>query len=115
MIIQLENSIDNTSVQIGDQAYYVHADGLTSFSNQATGYNPQLIGAIANIGSNTITVNVDMGSNDIPNGSYIMFAKDNRANSGSLKGYYASVKMRNDSVDKAELFAVSSEVTESSK
>ena len=47
--------------------------------------------------------------------SYIMFSKDNKANMSSLVGYYASVELRNNSLDKAELFNVGSVFTESSK
>tara|TARA_R100001163_G_C5058478_1_gene195091 strand:- start:720 stop:1715 length:996 start_codon:yes stop_codon:yes gene_type:complete len=47
--------------------------------------------------------------------SFIMFSKDNKANMSSLVGYYASVELRNNSLDKAELFNVGSVFTESSK
>ena len=33
----------------------------------------------------------------------------------SLKGYYAKVKMTNNSIDKAELFSTACEIAESSK
>jgi lipopolysaccharide export system protein LptA len=112
MIIQFKNTIDNASVQIGDQVYYINASSLSSFNGQAAGSNPIPIGGIKHMTSNTITVS---GNVEIPTGSYVMFAKDNKVNSGSLKGYYASVKMRHFGSEAAELFAVSSEVTESSK
>ena len=44
-----------------------------------------------------------------------MFSKDNKANMSSLVGYYASVELRNNSLDKAELFNIGSVFTESSK
>ena len=47
--------------------------------------------------------------------SFIMFSKDNKANMANMLGYYASVEYRNNSTDKAELFATSVEVHESSK
>ena len=43
------------------------------------------------------------------------FVKDKKANTTSLLGYYAEAKFVNNSIDKAELFSVGSEVTESSK
>ena len=46
---------------------------------------------------------------------YIMFAKNKEVNSSSLKGYYAEIKFENYSTDKIELFAVTSEASESSK
>ena len=44
-----------------------------------------------------------------------MFSKDNKANMANMLGYYASVEYRNNSTDKAELFATGIEVHESSK
>jgi hypothetical protein len=112
MIIQLTSKIDNASLQIGDYAYYISTTSLTDFDGQAVGSEPLLIGKITNMSNNAIIVDA---FKYIPIGSYIMFAKDNRVNSGSLKGYYASVKMKNTDSKQAELFAISSEVVESSK
>tara|TARA_R100001198_G_C5076059_1_gene119867 strand:+ start:74 stop:520 length:447 start_codon:yes stop_codon:yes gene_type:complete len=47
--------------------------------------------------------------------SFIMFSKDNKANMANMLGYYASVEYRNNSTDKAELFAAGVDVHESSK
>ena len=47
--------------------------------------------------------------------SFIMFKKNEKINSNGLKGYYAEVKFENNSNEKAELFATSSEMRESSK
>ena len=44
-----------------------------------------------------------------------MFRKNESVNNTSLIGYYAEVQLKNESPDKAELFALSSEITESSK
>ena len=44
-----------------------------------------------------------------------MFAKDKRANKSSVSGYYADLNFENNSVEKAELFTVASEIQESSK
>ena len=48
-------------------------------------------------------------------GSFIMFSKDNKVNLSSALGYYASATLRNDSLDKAELFNVGADIFESSK
>ena len=45
---------------------------------------------------------------------YIMFSKNTQRN-GDVSGYYAKAKFVNDSKEKAELFAVSSEVVINSK
>jgi len=47
--------------------------------------------------------------------SFISFLKNNKVNKKSVKGYYAEIKLVNNSHEKAELFAVSSEIVESSK
>ena len=46
---------------------------------------------------------------------FIMFSKDNKANLSSLLGYYAETTFLNDSPYEAELFATSTEFSESSK
>ena len=43
------------------------------------------------------------------------FSKDNKYNMSSLKGYFASMKFKNDTTDVAELFSVSCEIAPSSK
>jgi hypothetical protein len=48
-------------------------------------------------------------------GDFIMFSKSNQANLSSLLGYYAEATLVNNSPYEAELFAVSTEVSESSK
>ena len=44
-----------------------------------------------------------------------MFSKDNRVNTSSIVGYYAEVALENNSKEKIELFAVGSEISQSSK
>lgn len=84
----------------------VKAYGITrpSFTpiNQLTGTAP------------TVTV-IPATVNCVGSGSFIMFSKDNKANLSSVLGYYASVTLRNDSLEKAELFNVGVDVFESSK
>ena len=48
-------------------------------------------------------------------GDFIMFSKSNQANLSSLLGYYAEATLLNNSPYEAELFAISTEVSESSK
>ena len=50
-----------------------------------------------------------------PNGAFIMFSKDNKVNLSSILGYYASIKLVNDSKEKAELFSVGADMFISSK
>jgi len=53
--------------------------------------------------------------NGLQVGCFIMFGKSNQANLSSLLGYYAETTFVNDSPKKAELFAASTEFSESSK
>ena len=49
------------------------------------------------------------------NPSFIMFSKDNKVNLSSVLGYYASVTLRNNSTEKAEIFNIGADIFESSK
>ena len=109
--INLRNEIDNVSLQVGDVAYYVKDDdtstSVTSFSDSI-----KKIGKIIAIGPNYI----DVDSSVVPPvDAFLMFSKDKVANNTSLVGYFAEVKLINDSTDKAELFSLGSEITPSSK
>jgi hypothetical protein len=112
LTINLNNNINNTSLQIGDVAYFVdNLDISTSIT-----YSPEeikIIGEITAIGDNSITIETEMFTPSIDD--FIMFSKDKRANNTSLLGYYAEVKLSNDSTEKAELFALGSEIAPSSK
>jgi len=68
-------------------------------------------------GDTTYTVDVQTtGTELLPvSGDYIFFGKNTEIETSGLSGYYVEVLMKNDSTKKAELFAVSSEVTLSSK
>ena len=68
-------------------------------------------------GGDLYTIEVNVGDNvQTPTaGDYIFFGKSEVVNSSSLLGYYAEVKFVNDSLGKAELFSVGSEISESSK
>jgi len=45
----------------------------------------------------------------------LLFSKDAAVNTSGLTGYYAEVKMKNNSTTESELFAVGSEIIQSSK
>lgn len=106
MKITLENNIENNSLQIGDHAYYAT---LTA----GYGSDPKPLGKITDIGSDYIEV--DPGDILLTPSDFIMFSKNKEVNNSSLLGYYAEVKLTNNSTKKAELFALGSEVLESSK
>ena len=109
--INLKNDIDNVSLQIGDVAYYVKDDdtstSVTSFTDSV-----ERIGVITSIGTSYIVVDSTV---EPPADAFLMFSKDKVANNTSLLGYFAEVKLINNSTEKAELFALSSEIGLSSK
>jgi len=108
----------NVSVQVGDLAWYVPTNVQGVQGNE---YNTNdidnivLIGPITNINGNILTIDQAGGQPPPSTTDFIMFSKDNRANISGVVGYYAKVKLTNDSKGPIELFAVGSEVFESSK
>tara|TARA_R110002110_G_scaffold294257_1_gene508227 strand:- start:5 stop:343 length:339 start_codon:yes stop_codon:yes gene_type:complete len=100
----------NVSVQIGDIIYYTPTT-LNGIHNTA-GTIIEL-GFVTAINGNTITVDYIAA---LPQpGDFIMFAKDRSVNMSSLLGYFAKFRIRNNSQDKAEMYSISVDVTESSK
>ncbi len=111
----------NTSCQVGDLAYYVTKQDLGGFeTNDSSGI--KLIGQIRQItnptsSSPTVICHTTAAYADIHNTTdkFILFSKDNKANLSSILGYYASVKLVNDSTVASELFSVGMDMFESSK
>ena len=117
MIINLTSNIDNASLQVGDQAVWVNIyDQTSNISGNVTGggnYTSFVsAGTITAIGSDYVETD---GGNLPPANSFLMFHKPDQVNNVGLKGYFAEVTLRNNSREDAELYALSSEVVESSK
>ena len=115
--INFTGGINNDSLQIGDMAYFVTPIPSGGFAQSTV--TPTLIGSIEAITGTSINVDETIqvvvppllpGPND-----FIMFAKDTSINLSGLVGYYAEVKINNNSTDKAEMFSIASEITVSSK
>ena len=125
----------NVSVQVGDIAYFANTieNPLEPNIIWAAGTTPHweanqgdiiIIGIIKTIqqwdGTQSV-ISCDMSVNNLnvygipPNGAFIMFSKDNKVNLSSILGYYASIKLVNDSKGKAELFSVGADAFISSK
>ena len=112
--INLQSNINNASLQIGDIAYYAsNLSPIGGIVNSEEDIKP--IGKINGIGNSYIIINSPYPGGYPPPNAFIMFKKDSKANDNSLLGYYAEVKLSNNSPEKAELFALSSEITASSK
>ena len=106
MIIHLNAPVTNASLQIGDIAYYVVGNG-----------SPVQLSAITEINASSVRIS---GNPFIPNNAFLLFAKNSQCNTGGLKGYFAEFEIQyyepttivNE--NKAELFAVGSEINISS-
>ena len=79
--------------------------GTQITANQTFTFSPSTIDVYHNMAYTAPTGTTD----------FLMFAKDKRANTTSLLGYYAEVKFSNDSHEDIELFSVNSEIHGSSK
>ena len=94
----------NTSLQIIDIVYHQKNDGTL-----------QTVGKCTATTAKTLTCEIPEAQIRPTSSQMILFSKNNRANLSSVNGYYAEVKMRNDDSDAVELYAVGSEIFESSK
>ena len=121
-IINVQLTFDNMNVsaQVGDVVYYTTYNGVSTGGFDAVGLsNTSLFGEIIAISGGQIIVETNSFASvsDLPdsNITFYSFAKNKLINTSSLLGYYSKVDFVNDSTDKAELFAVGTEVVESSK
>ena len=101
----------NTSLQNGDSAFYQQINNNDPIS---TADNPIYIGTITDVGETYIKVESSLDPANIT--GFLMFSKNKLINNSSLNGYYADVTFRNNDVNnKSEIFAINSEVSQSSK
>ena len=117
----------NVSLQVGDAIYARPTNTQSNAINPQTATTPQpftgaghIVGILRRIytsGAATI-LNVDDAAVSNPYtpqlGDFIMFSKYDQTD-GDINGYYAKANFVNDSKEKAELFAVSSEIVINSK
>ena len=115
----------NVSAQVGDTAYYVRVSaqgGFTASLNVSTPTTENIIVEIGTIRSinaarlimvcNTILTAGQLPTRDT---EFIFFSKDNIAHASTTLGYYAEVKLKNNSTTEAELFSIGCDMFESSK
>jgi len=96
----------NNSLCVGDRLYYLD-------TNVAQDTQPPFLGTISNISGNSIVFTDDILST--PNvGDFLFGRKDARIEGGNLKGYSLGIDLENNSTNRVELFAVSTEVFKSS-
>tara|TARA_Y100001973_G_C5161172_1_gene313608 strand:+ start:320 stop:682 length:363 start_codon:yes stop_codon:yes gene_type:complete len=109
----------NSSLQKGDTVWYLKTSNTGGYDAAQSSLAKKLgivEEIINNINNNKIVIsnNFNLQTPDL-NDIFVMFSKDNRANTSSLVGYYAEVSLENNSKEKVELFSVGSEVSQSSK
>tara|TARA_R100000234_G_scaffold5734_1_gene4015 strand:- start:32 stop:409 length:378 start_codon:yes stop_codon:yes gene_type:complete len=111
------------SLQVGDKILYFTLSSVGGFD--VTDNDGTFIGTLESInnttslddGTETTTLvvgNVNANANPSLN-DFIYFTKDETVNMSSLLGYFAKMQFKNNEKLKAELFTVSTEVSESSK
>ena len=113
---------DYPSLQIGDTAYYSNVTSTAGININSGFTKIGLVKGLSNTTSlddgtetTTLTCEIDTTTVIPTTSDFIFFSKDNKVNLTSLLGYFASVKFVNNSTTKAEMFAASCEINESSK
>tara|TARA_R110002110_G_C13285724_1_gene702973 strand:- start:621 stop:995 length:375 start_codon:yes stop_codon:yes gene_type:complete len=113
----------NSSLQVGDTIWYTKTQSSGGFNIAPKEYVEKL-GTVEFINhqyrAHILKVSKYHVVNQVPSipintNTFIMFSKNDIANLGDVKGYFAEVRLENDSTEKVELFAVSSEINKSSK
>ena len=108
----------NASCEVGDTAYYVNTSTSEKSGFTINSNDPIEIGTIIEIADRHATPTVKVYSTIAgwsgTQNRFIFFSKDNKANLSSPLGYYASVKLVNDSTTEAELHAVGMDIFASS-
>ena len=109
----------NCSVAAGDTVFYTPISQGGGY-NVASTSTMQELGTVVSVSDQYLQPVLVVSNNTIttqPNitGAFIAFRKNNKVNLTSLKGYFAEAKLTNNSKEKAELFAVGSEIVQSSK
>lgn len=105
-----------TSVAVGDTAYYVTVGSNGGFNINAN--DVVEIGEIVEVNrdDNNIVVDSIIPAGATPSGQvFILFSKNNCQEFSSMLGYYGLFKFRNTSTERAELFSVTVDAFESSK
>ena len=135
VILQFSGGVPNASaVAENDLVYYVAnianqwsgANYLSNQSELSLGVSSHIfIGHISSISTDvndgvpTFIITVEEPSNTVitppTSDDFIFFVKNNLSELAALRGYYGQLTMENNSDRKAELFAISCDVAESSK
>ena len=105
----------NPEIQVGDIVYYVATTTNGGFTTDGANSIVEIGNVLTtNFSTNVITINTDLADNTVTTSHFILFSKDNAVNMSSILGYFAEVKMVNNSTSAAELFQISTDMFESS-
>ena len=115
--IAITGGVKNASLQLGDVAYYAVLEPQIGTGTGNMKYSDEFtkIGVITEINMENKTIVVENEINTPAPQDFLMFSKDKSANNTSLLGYFAEIKLNNNSPIAAELFSLASEITPSSK
>ena len=110
IILNFLNEV-NASLSVGDVVLFGVPDSTGDIAQTTR------IGRVTEVLTGRTSVRVERFNNAPlpPSNAFIMFTKNKTIESSGIIGYEATVTMKNTSTTKAELFAVSSEVFESSR
>ena len=110
----------NSSLSIGDTIFTCGVANVTDAGGTDSTIDKNsnaltLRGTVTAINNTTNVITVDDGgtvvtANELED-DMALFAKDGIVNTSGISGYYATVKMKNNSTSEAKLFSVGSEVT----
>ena len=121
------NGIVNVSLSVGDKVYFTgnvsESGGFDTSDNDAGNSDLIYAGKVYSITQNDFTFVIYIEDDDgslaqigsLTQNSFIFFAKNNKVELSSLVGYYSKVRLSNNSKVKAELFATSMDISQSSK
>ena len=109
----------NVSLQVGDTIYYATPSQTSPYyaidQSDMIQLGVVLTIGVSNTGLDEITVSVPDNVIRPSQTDYLFFSKDAAVNMSSLLGYFAEAEFVNDSNIASEIFAVNSEIVESSK
>jgi hypothetical protein len=106
----------NVSIQVGDTAYYVPTSTSSQFQINSSDIVEMGEVTYVDPGGLEFWCSTTLPSSMYPSGSdYIFFTKDNKINQSNTLGYYAKVKLKNNSRKNAEIYSVAADCFESSK
>ena len=105
LILRFNNTL-NESISIGDKTYYVPTSTTAGFDIGSS--NVAEIGDITSIDRslNKITINTTLANGVIDTSSFILFSKNNAVSMSSILGYFAEIKLTNNSTEEAELHQI---------